>query len=117
MRKRSEFLIVGFGLATLLTAEWILSRAIPGTHYSQGDGKAAQAVIRTALEFGGLFQLNNINPLQGIGSQLQPHNVWTNPAYWPFAVIDGLLALEVSALVALGCLALACHFLGRCFDV
>jgi hypothetical protein len=115
--KSSEFVIAGFGLITLLAAEWILTSAIPGTQYSQGDGKMAQAVIHTALKFGGIFQVNNINPLQGMGSQLSPHNVWTNPAYWPFAIIDSPLALDVSALIALGCLALACYVLARCFDV
>src|SRR5262249_2138282 len=115
--KGSELIIAGFGLIALLTAEWILTSAIPGTQYSQGDGKAAQAVIHTALKFGGIFHLNNINPLQGLGSQLQPHNVWANPAYWPFAVVDSPLALDVSALVALGCLALACYVMARCFDV
>jgi hypothetical protein len=115
--KGSEFIIAGFGLIALLSAEWILTSAVPGTQYSQGDGKVAQAVIHTALKFGGIFQLNNINPLQGIGSQLQPHNVWANPAYWPFAILDSPLALDVSVLVALGCLALACYVMARCFDV
>src|SRR5215831_1716449 len=115
--KWSEFIIAGFGLIALLAAEWILTSAIPGTQYSQGDGKVAQAVIQTALKFGGIFDLNNINPLQGIGSQLQPHNVRANPAYWPFVLFDIPLALDVSALVALGCLALACYVMARCFDV
>src|SRR5262245_28217786 len=115
--KWSEFIIAGFGLIALLAAEWILTSAIPGTQYSQGDGKVAQAVIQTALKFGGIFDLNNINPLQGIGSQLQPHNVWTNPAYWPFVLFDIPSALDVSALVALGCLALTCYVMARCFDV
>src|SRR5262249_8293416 len=78
LSKWSEFNVAGFGLIALLVAEWILTSAIPGTQYSQGDGKMAQAVIHTALNFGGIFDLNNINPLQGIGSQLQPHNVWPN---------------------------------------
>src|SRR6266481_7071961 len=115
--KGSELIIASFGLFILLAAQWILTSAIPGTQYSQGDGKVAQAVIRTALKFGGIFDLNNINPLQGIGSQLQPHNVWANPAYWPFVLFDSPLALDVSALVALGCLALACYVMARCFDV
>src|ERR1700730_24148 len=115
--KWSEFVMAGFGLITLLAAQWILTSAIPGTQYSQSDGKMAQAVIHTALKFGGIFQVNNINPLQGIGSQLQPHNVWANPAYWPFAMVDGPSALDVSALVAPGGLALACYIIGRCFDV
>src|SRR5262245_28679696 len=113
----SEVMIAGFGLIALLVAEWILTSVIPGTQYSQDDGKMAQAVIHTALNFGGIFQLNNINPLQGIGSQLQPHNVWANPAYLPFAILDSPLALDVSVLVALGCLALACYLMARCFDV
>jgi hypothetical protein len=113
----SEVVIAGFGLAALLAAEWVLMSAIPGTQYSQSDGKMAQAVIHTALKFGGLFQLNNLNPLQGAGSQLLPHNVWLNPAYWSFALVDSPLALDLSALVALGCLALACYVLARCFDL
>ena len=115
--KWSEFIFAGFGLIALLTAEGISSSVIPGTHYSQGDGKMAQAVIHTALKFGGIVHVNNINPLQGFGSQLQPHNVWANPAYWPFAILDSPLALDISALFALGCLALACYIMARCFDV
>jgi len=115
--KGFEFIIASFGLITLIAAEWILTSAIPGTQYSQGDGKVAQAVIHTALKFGGIFDLNNINPLQGIGSQLQPHNVWANPAYWPFVLFDSPLVLDLSALIALGCLALACYVMARCFDV
>jgi hypothetical protein len=84
----------------LLAAEWVLTSAIPGTQYAQGDGKMAQAVIHTALTFGGSFQLNNINPLQGFGTQLLPHNVWLNPAYWPFALFDNpLAALLVVAFI------------------
>src|SRR5215831_1413820 len=113
----SEVMIACFGLIALLAAEWFLTSAIPGTQYSQGDGKMAQAVIHTALKFGGIFQLNNINPLEGLGSQLTPHNVWANPAYWPFVLFDSPLALDVSALIALGCLALACYVMARCFDV
>src|SRR5215469_2944775 len=109
LSKWSEFIIAGFGLTVLLVAEWVLTSAIPGTQYSQGDGKVAQAVIDTALNFGGLFDLNNINPLQGVGSQLQPHNVWANPAYWPFVLFDSPLALDVSVLVAIGSIALACY--------
>jgi hypothetical protein len=115
--KGSEFIIASVGLITLLAAEWVLTFTIPGTQYFQNDGKMAQAVIQTALKFGGIFDLNNINPLQGIGSQLQPHNVWANPAYWPFALVDSPLALDVSALVALGCLAFACYVMAPCFDM
>jgi hypothetical protein len=115
--KGSEFIIAGFGLITLLAAEWFLTSAIPGTQFSQIDGKMAQAVIHMALNFGGIFHLNNINPFEGFGSQLPPHNVWADPAYWPFLLFDSPLALNVSAVVGLGCLALACYIMARCFDV
>jgi hypothetical protein len=44
----SEFFIAAFALIALLAAEWILVLAIPGTNYSQGDGKMAQGVLLTA---------------------------------------------------------------------
>jgi hypothetical protein len=112
-----EFIIAGFGLITLLAAEWFLTSTIPGTQFSQIDGKMAQAVIHMALNFGGIFDLNNINPFEGFGSQLPPHNVWADPAYWPFLFFGSPLALDVSAIVGLGCLALACYVMARCFDV
>jgi hypothetical protein len=114
---RSEIIIVALALAALLAAEWVLTSAIPGTQYAQGDGKMAQAIIHTAFQFGGLFEVNNINPLQGFGSQLLPHNVWLNPAYWPFAILEGRLALDISAVISLGFLALASYVMARCFDV
>ena len=117
LRGSSEIIVVALAIAALLAAEWVLTSAIPGTQYAQGDGKMAQAVIHTALTFGGLFEFNNINPLQGFGTQLLPHNVWLNPAYWPFTIFDSPLALDSSAAVGLGCLALACYVMARCFDV
>jgi hypothetical protein len=112
-----EFTIAGFGLLTLLAVEWFLTSAIPGTQFSQIDGKMAQAVIHTAVNFGGLFHLNNLNPLEGFGSQLPPHNVWADPAYWPFFFFDAPLALNLSALVGLGCFAVASYIMARCFDL
>jgi hypothetical protein len=113
----SELFIAALALIALLAAEWILALAIPGTNYSQGDGKMAQAVILTAVKYGGIFDLTNINPLQGLGSQLLPLNVWANPAYWPFFVTGIPLASDVSAAIALGCLALGCYIMARCFDL
>src|SRR5262245_11683835 len=101
LSKGSEFIIAGFGLITLLAAEWFLTSTIPDTQFSQIDGKMAQAVIHTALHFGGIFHLNNINPFEGFGSQLPPHNVWADPAYWPFVLLDSPMALDLSPFVAL----------------
>src|SRR5262249_5478020 len=65
----------------------------------------------------GIFDVSNINPLQGIGSQLFPLNVWANPAHWPFAFLDRQLATDISAATALACLMLACFLMARSFDL
>jgi hypothetical protein len=113
----SEIVVAGFALLALLVAQWTLSSAIPGTNYGGGDGKMAQATILAALKFGGLFQVTNISPLEGVGSQMLPMNVWLNPAYWPFHNLSLELATDVSALIALACFAIACYVMVRCFDV
>src|SRR5262245_14430205 len=113
----SECLIAGFALVALLTAQWMLSSAIHGTNYTGGDGKMAQATILIALKFAKFFYVTNINPIEGIGSQLLPMNVWANPAFWPFAVLDKRQATDISALIALGIFASACCIMASCFDV
>ena len=113
----SEIVVAGFALLALLVAQWMLSSAILGTNYGGGDGKMAQATILAALKFGGLFQVTNISPLEGVGSQMLPMNVWLNPAYWPFHNLGLTLATDVSALIALACFAIACYVMLRCFDV
>ena len=112
-----EIIVAGFALFTLLVAQWTLSSSIPGTNYDGTDGKMAQATILAALRFGGLFQVTNVSPLEGVGSQMLPMNVWLNPAYWPFHSLDLALATDVSALIALACFAIACYVMLRCFDV
>ena len=115
--KSYELFVVTVAMIALAAAEWMLVLVIPGTNYSQGDGKMYQAVILTAVKYGGLFNLANINPVEGVGSQLLPLNVWANPAYWPFFISDIPLALDISTAVALACLALGCYVMARCFDV
>jgi hypothetical protein len=112
-----EFAVVGFAMLGLVAAELMLSSAIRGTNFAGGDGKMAQAIILAAYKFGGFFHFNNTNPLQGLGSQLLPINVWINPTYWPFAILDTALANNASAAIALGIFALACYVMARCFDV
>ena len=97
-----EIIVAGFSLLALLVAQWMLSSAIHGTNYDGGDGKMSQATILAALKFGGLFQVTNINPIEGVGSQLLPLNVWLNPAHWPFHILGQAPATDVSALIALG---------------
>src|SRR5262249_32562337 len=78
--------------------------------------KMAQSVALTAFKFGGYFDVTSLNPVQGVGSQLLPKNVWGNPSLWPFALLDKGVATDVSALIALGCFASAVYIIMRCFD-
>jgi hypothetical protein len=112
-----EFTVVGFAMLGLAAAELMLSSAIRGTNFAGGDGKMAQAVILAAYKFGGFFHFNNINPLEGLGSQLLPINVWINPTYWPFTIFDQAQASDAGAAIALGFFAVACYVMARCFDV
>ena len=115
--KTYEFAVAGFALLALLAVQWTLSSAIHGTNYDGGDGKMAQATILAAVKFTAPFQVTTLSPIQGIGSQLLPLNVWANPAYWPFHLLDKALASDVSALIALMIFASACYVMARCFDV
>jgi hypothetical protein len=114
---RAELLVAGFALVALVAAQLSLSRAIHGTNYDGGDGKMTQAIILAGLRFGQPFHLNTLSPIQGVGGQLLPLNVWVNPAYWPFAVLDRDLATDVSAALALAVFAVAVYIMARCFDV
>jgi hypothetical protein len=113
----AQFVVAGFAVIALVAVQLMLSTAIHGTNYSGFDGKAAQATILTAYKFANFFHFNNINPTQGVGSQLLPMNVWANPAYWPFAVLPKELATDVSAAIALSIFVIAGYIMGRCFDV
>src|SRR5215471_3842648 len=111
------FVLVAFAFFALVSAELALVIAVPGVNYGGADGKAAQAEILTTLEFGRPFDISNLNPLQGMGAQMMPMNVWVNPAYWPFALFDKELATKISALIGLFCYAIACYGMARCFDL
>src|SRR5262245_47783267 len=114
---RSELAIASIALLSLMSAQLLLSGSIPGTSYRGPDGGMIQATIFTAFKFSGFFDVTSINPLQGIGSQLLPKNVWANPAFWPFAFVNRELATDLSSVIALGCFALACYIMARCFDL
>ena len=111
------FGILLIGVLALLGTELALTLAIPGINYAGADGKAAQAIILATLEFAKPFHISNLNPLEGLGSQMMPMNVWANPAYWPFAFFDKQVAAEISSLVAFVCYASAVYAMARCFDL
>jgi hypothetical protein len=111
------FLLVVFAFIALAVAEVVLVLTTPGLHYAGPDGKAAQAEILATLEFARPFSITNLNPLQGLGSQMMPMNVWVNPAYWPFAFFDKELASEISGIIAFICYVAACYVMARCVDV
>jgi hypothetical protein len=110
-----DLIIAGFALLALLVAQWMLSTAIHGANYDGGDGKMAQAMILVALRFSKVFDVTTLSPIEGMGSQLLPLNVWGNPAHWPFAFLEAEVATDVSALVALAVFATACYLMARCF--
>src|SRR6266852_1515459 len=112
-----EIVVAGFALFALLGAQLLLTNAIHGSNYYGFDGKMAQSTILAAYEFARVGEINTIQPLQGIGSQMLPMNVWANPAYWPFAFVDKELATDISAVIALGIFAVACYIMMRCFGV
>jgi len=116
-----EFILAIFGMCVLLIVEWLLetrlSTTVNGAHFAAGDGRMAEAVVRTGYQFAAFLNLTNLNPLQGFASQLLPTNVWINPINWPLAFIDGKLATDIAGLVALTCIAAACYFMARCFDL
>jgi hypothetical protein len=116
-----QFGIVAFGLCALLLVEWILETRLittaNGTHFATPDGKMAEAVVRTAYRFAAWFNVTNLNPLQGVGSQILPLNVWANPVHWPLAFFDGKLATDIAGLVAPTCIAASCYVMARCFDL
>jgi len=111
------FLLTAFAFIALLGAELVLIITIPGTNYDGTDGKAAQAEILATLEFARPFDITNLNPLQGLRSQMMPMNVWVNLAYWPFAFFHKELAAEISGIVALIFYAAACYLMARLFDL
>src|SRR5262245_61655574 len=73
---RFEATVAGFAMLGLIAAEMMVSNAIHGTHFAGGDGKIAQAIIMAAYEFADFFSFNNISPVEGVGSQSLPMNVW-----------------------------------------
>ena len=114
---RAEFGIAGFALLFLVIGEASMSTTIRGTHFAAVDGKMAEAVIRAAFSLAAPFDVTNLNHIQGVGSLLLPFNVWANPAYWPFAIMEGDRAAQVSGLIALACFAIAIYVMARCFDL
>jgi hypothetical protein len=65
-----DLLIVVFAFIVLLVTVVITSS--PGVNYGGADGKAAQAEILATLEFARPFYITNLNPIQGLGSQMMP---------------------------------------------
>src|SRR5262245_43744686 len=108
-------------MAALLIVLWLLQTQLAttadGTHFAAGDGRMAEAVARVAYKFSVPFAVTNLDPTQGLGSQMLPINVWANPVYWPLAFFDGKFATDLAGLVALLCFAAACYVMARCFDL
>jgi hypothetical protein len=81
------------------------------------DGMMVQAIILAAVKFAGILDVTNLSPINGIGSQILPKNLWANPSLWPFAFFDKEFATDISALIALAIFVVGCDDMARCFDV
>jgi len=114
---RAEAVAASVALVGLLVGEIIMSETIRGTHFAAGDGRMAEAIVRATFRLAAPFHVTNLNHIQGVGSLLLPFNVWANPAYWPFAILEGDRAAEVSGLIALAGFAIAVYAMARCFDL
>jgi hypothetical protein len=114
---RSELVLAGIALLFLLIGEGVMSTIVRGTHFAAMDGKMAEAVVRSAFRLVAPFDVTNLNHIQGVGSLLLPFNVWANPAYWPFSIIEGDPAREISGLLALACFTIAIYVMARGFDL
>src|SRR5260221_4807335 len=116
-----QFGIVAFGLCALLLVEGMCEAGLitPANAplFATADGRMAEGVVRTAYRFAAWFNVTNLNPLQGAGSQLLPLNVWVNPVHWPLALFDGKLATDIAGLVVVICIAASCYVMARCFDL
>ena len=57
-------------MGILLLFEWLLetrlSTTMNGSHFVTGDGKMAEAVVRTGYQFAAFLNLTNLNPLQDL---------------------------------------------------
>src|SRR5262249_798042 len=115
--KSFEVMVGGFAALGLLVAEWMRVLAIHGTNSDGADGKMAQATILAAMKFGGFFQVTTISPIEGVGSQLLPLNVWPNPAYWPFHFLDKAAATHGSGLIALAVFSPCCFVVAICLGL
>jgi hypothetical protein len=109
--------VPALALAALIASQWVLTAYIHGTSFDGGDGKMAQAMVLTALRFTRPFEFTAMNPVEGLGSQLFPINVWLNPTYWPFAFLERSIATDVATLIALTIFAISIFGMATCFNV
>src|SRR5262249_56680542 len=84
--------------------------------YSGVDGKFSQDLITTYLSFGRPFEVNAVNPLEGVFSQLYPLNIWLNPGLVQFLIFDHDTALVASTAIFLFIYCLSIYALARTVD-
>jgi hypothetical protein len=52
----------------------MLSTAIHGSNYFGSDGMMVQAITLAAVQFAGIFDVTDLSPINGMGSQMLPKN-------------------------------------------
>jgi hypothetical protein len=101
------------GMILLFGAVGLAMKALGPDTYSGVDGKFNQDLITTYLSFGRPFEVNTVNPLEGVFSQLYPLNIWLNPGFVQFLIFDHDTALVASTAVFLFIYCLSIYALAR----
>ncbi|HEY7420236.1 MAG TPA: hypothetical protein VH593_33975, partial [Ktedonobacteraceae bacterium] len=101
------------GTTALFGALALVIQALGADTYSGVDGKFNQDLITTYLSFARPFEVNSVNPLEGVFSQLYPINICLNPGFLPFFIFDHEIALVISTAIFLLIYCLATYALAR----
>jgi hypothetical protein len=104
------------GMILLFGALALVVKALGPDTYSGVDGKFNQDLITTYLSFGRPFEVNTVNPLEGVFSQLYPLNIWLNPGFMQFLIFDHDTALVASTALFLFIYCLSIYALARTVD-
>jgi hypothetical protein len=105
--------IASLALAVAVALVFSIWNYIGPVAYQGGDGKLFQTLAANSLRFASLFEVNIINPLQGLFSPQLPTNVWFNPVYAVFHVTGPALGLNASTAIAYVAMAIATYAIGR----
>lgn len=86
---------------------------MPQGLYAGTDGRLFKNLIAAQIQFSTPFSLNSLNPLQGLGNQIVPINIWLQPSYLPFLFFEEGAAATISMVLSWLALLVSSYFLSR----